>query len=381
MTGNTFVMAKLDDFDKITDKEITDVVAANQEGLTALKTKVIEPGEEQLKGMTGYNKYKLPKVSPIDAPPIVLDSITFNLKSKVSPNIQYKEVFNGLMYFIKFNMHDWEEGIRKDNVRNHKGEQYIELQYLLSNYFFLYNDSSIANLIVKNEIPEKGIIPSADLEHETLEKLVINLDLVNNFHIKKPGSAKFWYQAKKFYDSELPKINAVKKEMENRTGVSKENMPVKMVEYSEQIKNFLYVVDSVPQVRKQYAKILERLFAVPQKDKSKGSKELPVIVNETNFIKLIIDYSPLVGTSLKTWKTLEGNVGELIAVLLGIEDEPRVAQEFPYLPEYKSNAIPVKNNRTFISVQGLYNRLYALAESKDYDKDKLARKHSLQPIF
>ena len=59
----------------------------------------------------------------------------------------------------------------------------------------------------------------------------------------------------------------------------------------------------------------------------------------------------------------------------GLENHPRVQEEFPFLPEYQ---LKRDGDLMFVSVQAVYDRMLAL--EKDFTKARTLRRHDVMPI-
>ncbi len=348
------------------NKNIKEMVLTDQRVLKFLK-KFVNEGEEQLK--QGYSNNNLPKESPTHQKK-ELDGIEFLIQTSVSKNISYKDVYNNLIDFIKFN--DFNYGKIDDNyLFQRNNEIFIEWNFLMDNYFF--NLGNFTNLSVANKLPKNKMKIPEEIEKEKIKKLVIPL---RKFNIEEPGSAKIWCLARKFYE-ELSEISKKeKKDIESKTKVSVHELPKETITYLEQSDDIVYGITSTPSQRKEYAKIVSRLFEIPQKQKPKGSKEIPIIITQKNYKDLLREYSLNMEKSLNQWEKLEGNIGELITFYYGIENNERVKEEFPFLPEYKKID---ENNTAYVSMDALAQRIAALTQ--DYKKNRLAKKHFVEPIL
>jgi len=390
MNLENMVLVKPKAYEEMGKEATIEMIKASQRVLTTIKKGIIDRGEEQLKTMTGYNKQNLPDESPKPTPDISLDSISFDLKTTVQVvNPEYVPVFSKIEGFLEDVVDDWKEGVRKNGVRTYEieviknGEKsyekspFIRWDYLMSRV--LKKISRKTELDAVNEV--ETIKAPKDLDEMKLEKLVIPITKTKGFDITQPGSAKTWYLAKRFYDEvQQETVQPVKEEMEKRSGVTKEEMPDKTKEYWEKFEDWIYGVTSIPSPRRQQGKVLSLLFTIPQKTKPKGSTALPEVPDHNNYIKLLEEYRPVLPTSLQKWKTqgelnYEGKIGEMVVFYYELENDARVLEQFPYIPEYQ---LKRDGDKMFISVQALYNRLKAL--EKDYKTSRLLRKHTVEPL-
>lgn len=368
------VLVKPKAFTAMNKGSIEGVIKADQRVISALND-YLTVGEEQLKALTGYDNDHLPKESPTRTSK-TLDDITFDIVTNVRVNNpEYQIVFHKIMGFLEMLANDWVTGVRKDGVRTYEVDSvktpFVRWDYLMWNIF--YYTSRKTELGVTHEIEEiKGYPQLADMD---LNRLVLNGALVEKPDITKKGAAQQWYLAKRFYDEVMSDtVEPFKEKMEEASGITE--MPDETTKYWQQISNYLATLTTIPSPRRQYGKVINLLFQIPTKDKPKGSTELPVVPDYKNYQKLLDAYEPLLQTSLKKWKRLEGKIGELITLYYDLENEPRVKDEFPYLPEYLPKR---EDDKMFISVQALYSRLAALED--DYMKNRMLRKHSIARII
>ena len=370
---DTIVLIKPEAYEKINKSAAEGYFKAEQRVLSAIRGGLVDRGEEQLKTKTGFTSENLPDESP-KRTEFSLDGIDFNLITNVKViNPPYQTAFDKITGFLEVLVNDWNQGIRKDNVKTFDKKPFVEMSYLMRNA--LWYLSRVTELGVENKF--ERIAAPTEIDKMELEKLVIPVDLMRDFDIEKPGAAKLWYQARKFYDDVIATAVApLKDEMVKRTRVTKEEIPDETQKYWEQSGKYLFVVQSIPSTRREPGKVINRLYMIPQKTKPKGSTALPVVPGPENYQQLLEDYRPILLTSLKKWKNLDGKIGELIIFHYGIENEPKVQEQFPFLPEYQ---LKRDGNKMFVSVQSLYNRMKLL--EKDYKKNRLLRKHSVIPIL
>ncbi len=385
----SIVLIKPKVYKRIGTNATKEMIRAEQSVLSSIKEGIIDVGTAQLKAKSGYDNEHLPEESPKRTPEFALDRITFGLVTDVQViNPLYQTVFDQITGFLEDTTEDWMESIQKYRIRTYEdaitGQKgpFIRWDYLMERV--LKRTSRQTKLGATNEV--ETINPPKELAEMDLSRLVIPIDLVRNFDINKPGAAKIWYLANRFYNEvQSETIKPVKKEMERRTGVKKEEMPNETKKYWEQFVNILYKVESVPSPRKLYGKIIDLIFAIPQKDKPEGGTALPVVPNHNNYIALLEEYGLILPKSLEQWKFMkgkmkgeynyEGKIGEAIVFYYGLENDSRVQQQFSYLPEYQ---LKRDGDKMFLSVQALYDRMKALEEN--YVVNRLHRKHSVVPI-
>jgi hypothetical protein len=343
---------------------------AEQQVLSLLEKGRIALGEEQLKAKTGFTNEHLPTASPTRTD-FTLDDITFNMLTTVrANNPTYSTTFIQICSALELLQLDWKDNVRKDGVRTYDGEPFVRWDYLLRLVTGYLSQATI--LGVENKF--EAITAPKEIAEEKLEALVLPLSLIDGFEINRPGSARLWYRARRFCEEvEQETVAPLKKEVEERSGVKE--MPAETQEHEEQIADYLFVLKSVPSPRKEYGKIISRLFEVPQKNKPEGDTSLPIVVGPDNYLTLLEEYRPILTTSLKKWKGLEGKIGELVTFFYGIEDEEKVLEQFPYLPEYK---VKRDGEKIFVSIPAIYSHLKALEQ--DYKTNRLLRRHSAQPV-
>ena len=378
MNLDAFVFVKPEAYKKMDSKAVEEVLKADQRVLSNLET-LINKGEEQIKAKTTYTNDHLPEESPTRTI-ISLDGIEFKLitNAKVN-NPSYQTVFDKITTFLEDTLYDWEENIRKDGIRTYtSGETkekvpFIRWDYLMSR--ILKHLSNITYLGVENKFEE--IKAPKEYDKMKLETLTVPVNLIKDFKIEKPGAAKVWYLSRRFYNEVQAKTKApIQKEMVDRTEITEEKMPQKTQEYLEQFEKYIYSLKTIPSPRRQPSQAIDRLFLIPQKDKPKGSTALPTILQPDNYIQLLEEYRPILPTSLKKWKKLDGKIGELVVFYYGIEKEPRVQEEFPFLPSYE---LIRDGDKMFVSLPTLYGRMMAL--EKDYETSRLLRKHTIIPLL
>jgi len=345
---------------------------AEQRVLSAIKDGLISRGEEQLRAKTGFTSENHPDESP-KRTNFSLDGINFNLITNVKViNPPYQTAFDKITGYLEVMTNDWKQGIRKDNVKTFDKKPFVEMNYLMWNV--LWYLSRVTELGVENKF--ERIAAPAEIDKVDLERLAIPTELMHDFDIEKPGAAKLWYQARRFYDGvSATAVAPFKDELVERTGVTKEEMPDETRRYWEQVENYLFVVQSIPSPRREAGKVIKRLYMIPQKAKPKGSTALPVVPSPENYQRLLEEYIPILPASLKKWKKLDGNIGELVVLHYGIENEPRVQEEFLFLPEFQ---LKRDGDKMFVSIQAVYDRMKALEEN--YVANRLLRKHSVVPI-
>jgi len=372
MDLDAIVLVKPEAYEMLDKSAAEGYFKADQRVLPAIKSGLINRGEEQLKAKTGSTSENIPDESP-KRTEFSLDGIDFGLVTNVKViNPLYQTAFDKITGFLEVLANDQNQGIRKDNVRTFDKKPFVEMDYLLQNA--LWYLSRVTKLGVENKF--ERIAAPADIDKVELERLVIPVELMHDFDIEKPGAAKLWYQARKFYDDVITTTVApLKDEMVKRTGVTKEEMPDETQKYWEQLGEYLFVVQSIPSPKRELGKVINRLYAIPQKTKSKGSTALPVVPGPENYQKLLEEYKPILPASLKKWKNLDGKIGELVIFHYGIENESKVQEQFPFLPEYE---LKKDGNKMFISIQALYDRMKAL--EKDYVANRLLRVHSQMHI-
>ena len=364
----TIVLVKPEAFERMDKKAAKGVFQAEQRALSWIKNG-IDIGEKQLQAKTGYTNENLPKESPT-ATEFTLDDIAFELKTNVKVvNPPYQTAFDMIAAFLEVLVQDREDDIRRDNVRTFDGKAYVEWNYLMKRV--LGYISRITQLGVENKFEK---IKAPEELDASLDKLVVPVNLIEKFDIEKPGAARFWYQARKFYDEVIAATVApFKGELVARSRVTE--MPAETKRYWEQIEEYLFVVDSIPSAQRQPGKVLKRLFTVPRKTKPTGSTALPIIVGPENYGDLLEEFRPGLAKSLGRWKDVDGKIGEVVVFYYGLENDAKVQEQMPFLPNYD---VKRDGDKIFVSVQALYDRMKAL--QTDYKTNRLLRKHSAVPI-
>jgi len=369
---DSIVLVKPDAYEHMGISAAEGYFKAEQRVVSAIKSGLIDKGEEQLKAKTGYTNDNLPDESP-KRTELSLDGIDFELVTNVRVNNPpYQTAFDKIIGFLEILVNDWNQNVTKDVVKTYDGKPFVNWNYLMRNV--LWYLSRVTELGVTNEI-EKTIVPT-ELDEMSLERLIIPLDLMRDFNIERQGAAKLWYQAGRFYNDVIATAVApLKEEMVERTGVTVEEMPEETQKYWEQIAEYLFVVQSIPSPRRRPGSVMDRLYMIPQKTKPRGSTALPIVVGPENYQQLLEDYKPTLPSSLNRWRNLEGNIGELVVFHYGIENEAKVQEQFPFLPEYQ---LKRDGNNMFVSIQAMYDRMKSLEQ--DYTANRLLRRHNVVHI-
>ena len=385
----TIVIAKPEAYDGITKESAMELFKADQQVMGVLKSSLIERGIEQLKARTGYTNEHLPTMSPLKSDPFTLDGITFQLHTTVRRNNpQYEPAYAKIQGFLEVLDSDWNQEIRKDRVRTYDNEAtgdkepFVRWDYLMANVYGYI--SQRVKLGVENKFD--AVTAPSEL-HEPLDRLVIPVALMQDFDINKAGAARLWYQACKLYTDVTQKtVEPFKKELEGRAeragdeeegeGVERlgnvERMPLQTQEHWEQVADYLFRVQRVPSPRSQPGKAFKRMFAIPEK---KGKGELPVVITRENYLERLDTFAPHLKKSLPQWKHLEENIGELATFHYGVDTDPRVQGEFPFLPEYQ---VKKDGEHMFVRVRAVHARMKALEE--DYTTNRLLTRHEVRPL-
>jgi len=376
MNLDAIVLVKPEAFEVLNKSAADGFFKAEQRVLSAIRDGLILRGNEQLKAKTGYTNENLPEESPTRTN-FSLDGIDFNLLTTVRVNNPpYQTAFDKITGYLEVMSNDWKRGIRKDNVRKYDKKPFVEMDYLMWNV--LWYLSRVTEIGVENKFES---IDAPEIDNVVLERLVIPMELMHDFDIGRPGAAKLWYRARKFYEDVIATtVKPFKEELVTRTGVTKEEMPDETQKYWEQVEEYLFRVQSIPSPRREPGKTIDRLFKIPQKPKPRGSAALPVIVRPENYKDLLEEYRSGLQTSLNRWKKkgeldYDRKIGELIVFYYGIEDDPRIQDQFPFLPEFQ---LKRDGDKMFVSMQAVYDRMKAL--EKNYVANRLLRVHSVVPI-
>jgi len=382
---DAFIFVKPEEYKSMDAEAQRQLMYTDQRVLPFVK-KLVAAGEQQLKNQTGYNSENLPSISPIKTDPFSLDGIVFSLQTTVKVNNpKYQTAYDQIIGFLEVLTNDWNSGVSKQGVRTYSIEAqhidgkteyekspFVEWNYLMWNamkYIGRTTDLGVANEIKEMTVPK-------ELEDVKINRLVVPIDVLTKFDIEKPGTAKIWYLANKFLEATITDtVEPVEEEMDKRSGITVEDLPKTTVEFCEQFDDLLNKVTYTPSERRQPGKALKRLFEIPQKDKPKGSLALPIVPTQDNYQSILDDYAPVLPTSLKKWKDLDEKIGEVVVFHYGIEDNPRVQAEMPYLDAYR---LKREDTKMFLSIQALYDRMKAL--EKDYVTNRLLKKHEVVKI-
>lgn len=385
------ILAKPEAYGGLTAQSAEALLKADQQVLGGIKVGLIDLGIEQLKARTGYTKDNLPSTSPVDAKPFVLDGITFQLYTTVRrTNPQYQEAYDHIQRFLALLERDHNWKIRKDCVRtydnqaNGEREPFINLDYLMASVYDDIGRVTRESLGVENKF--RSVQAPARLE-ESLDRLVIPVALMKDFDIHRPGSAELWYKASRFYQEITHEtVEPFRRELEDRAAAQapegsptvahrgrSELVPAETQIAWEAVCDYLFRVQRVTSPRRQPGKALTRLFKIPEVEKEEG--ELPRIITAGNVREVVDEYRPKIEASLQRWKNLEGNVGELVTFLYGIEEDPKVKDQFGYLPEYQ---LEKDGDQRFVRVRALRARMRALED--DYTKNRVLARHDAIPL-
>ena len=386
----TIVIAKPEAYGGITKESAVALFKADQQVLGALKGGLIELGMEQLKARTGYTNETLPGTSPVNTDPFTLDGITFKLFTTVRRNNpKYEPAYAKIQGFLEVLDGDWNQGIRKDRVRTYDNEAtgnkepFVRWDYMMANVYGYISQG--VKLGVENKFKEVKV--PAEL-HQPLDRLVIPVSLMEDFDLRRPGAARLWYQACQLYTDVTQKtVEPFRKGLEERAGRAgeeeegeemverlgaTERMPAETQEHWEQVADYLFKVQRVPSPRSQPGKALQRIFAIPEK-KEKG--ELPIVITWANYKERLDAFRPHLDKSLPRWKEVEGHLGELVTFYYGVNTNPKVREEFPFLPEYQ---LTEDGDKMFVRVRAVHTRMKALEE--DYTKNRLLTRHEVRPL-
>ena len=123
---------------------------AEQRVMNALDEGLIKRGEEQLQAKSGFDNDKLPAESPVETT-FALDDISFKVETSARVNNpKYQTAFDQIAGFLEVVANDWKSGVRKDGIRTHDGQPFVELGYLMRNV--TWYTSRVTNLGVKNSL-------------------------------------------------------------------------------------------------------------------------------------------------------------------------------------------------------------------------------------
>lgn len=366
-------------YEWLDQKSVENCLAADQRVLSLLKKGIIDPGEEQLKSMTGYNADNIPEESPIPTDPN-LDGIQFHLVTTVKPGkVSYQRAVDGIDKFLQSLEFDYDNGkYRKEVIAlplesMTGGDLFVDLDYLLS-HAFLHVDFERGNEYeVENKVDK--VVPPKELVEEELNSLALSIEMVQDFDITNPGAAKLWYRAREFYNLVKSKTkNRLEDDMKERAGLE---VPKETKKYWEQVAGYLVGIQKIPSPQRQSGKTFHRMFKVPQRGKQRGSKALPVVVTTGNYTELLEEYRPILSASLKKWKKLDGNIGELTIFHYDLQDEEKVREQFPFLPEYHLQR--TDECTQFVSIAAVRDRMLALQE--DYkNPERVLYRHTVAPL-
>lgn len=342
---------------------------ASQRVLSFIEKGLVKRGYDEIRALTGYSGDNPPDESPKKTPTITLDGIEIDLVTDVRAlNPDYGEAFKDIGTLMRGLIFAWEKGYAADFYRTSgkKGNAMaVNWNYVMENAH--KSISGVTELEVVNQI--KGMRPPGDYGRMKLDRLAVPVEVMRDFDIRRPGTAKIVYLAKRFCEEIIKDtVGPFRQEMIRKTGITRKEMPEKTDEFPEQIGKDLFTVKSIPSPRKQYKKGIETVFKIPQKGKPKGSRELPVIPDDENYIELLEEYRDVLPSSLKKWKSLQGNIGEIVTFYYGIEGEERVREELGSLPEY---LLERKGDSMFVSGHAIYKRLMEVGNVKT---DRLLRK-------
>lgn len=366
------------------------LLKAGQRVLGLLETAVVDRGYEQLKAKTGYTKENLPDESPKPTAPFALDNITFEMYTTVRrTNPKYQTAYDKIIAFVENIAYDWKEKAQKRGVRTYEdvitGNQgpFVRWDYFMARAYRYIGQ--FMELGVENKFTAITAPPEL---REPLDRLVIPVALMQDFDIQRPSAARLWYQACQLYADVTQKtvepFRTGLEERAERAGEVEEGeeeverlgrterMPKETQEHWEQVADYLFKVQRVPSPRTQPGKALKRIFAIPER-KEKG--ELPVVVTGANYKERLDAFRPHLGKSLPRWKEVEGHLGELVTFYYGVNTDPRVQEEFPYLPEYQATKA---GENLFVRVRAVHARMKALEE--DYTKNRLLTRHEVRPL-
>lgn len=368
-------IAKPTAFEKIEKVSAEGYFQAYQRVLSLLKETIVERGEEQLKARTGYDEKNLPDKTPTNTY-FKLDGIKFDIETIVrSSNPKHSEVFDSVSWFLEFNLELYEQGaIKKGFVRPYpvsedREEPFIRWDFLMENFLSYSSEAmeealGVVQEIKFNEVPtEYG---------ESLETLAVPLESIKDFDIESQGNAELWYRARKFCGE--VKQSTIKP-FKQALVTPKKEMPEETLNDWKQIEDIAFKVQAVSSPRREYKKVLDLLFLIPQKPKPKDSKELPTIVTPENYKELLEEYRIHLATLIETGKKIGGKVGEIAIPYYDLEDNEKVQAQFPCIVDYDTRK---EGSKKYISLPALVQRMNSLIE--DFKKGRTLRRIGTEPI-
>ncbi|RME52565.1 hypothetical protein D6783_04250, partial [Candidatus Woesearchaeota archaeon] len=354
----TIVLEKPQRFTGLNEESATAYLLGIQRGARALKKEIIDQGDEQLKTLarqaTGYHNDNLPPTSPYRTS-IKLDNITFpyciNIKI-TTPS--YSAALQRIYGFLETTIEDLREGIRKDNVRKLDGEPYIDTAYLLSRCIGHISRQQHLGLEIKRDKD----FPSVTSPNRLLIPLHY---LTNGFTITTPGAARFWLTAEDFYnDIKNNTLQRFEKAVEEHAAqAAKEPLPNETLRGWLQISNYAFAVTRVPQRVRSIGKTLDQLFKIPTPP-PKEENARPVIITPQNYEDLLKERRPFIDQTITRSKDLNGKLGEIIAIHLGLHHDDTCTAKLPFIPHYDPRE---QGNKIYIALQTLYDRLRSLEEN------------------
>ena len=146
-------------------------------------------------------------------------------------------------------------------------------------------------------------------------------------------------------------------EKELKLRAAPEKLPEHVQTFVQQFGDLLVSVTTTPVTRPEYGKAINRMFRIPEAAKKRGSRELPAIPTPENYIALLEKFRESLPRALPQWRNLENHIGELVTFHYGLENNARVAEAYPFLPEYQ---LKRRGNVAYVSLEAVKERLEGL---------------------
>ncbi|MBD3310628.1 hypothetical protein GF351_05405 [Candidatus Woesearchaeota archaeon] len=339
--------------------------------LATLKKKMLDPGTEQLKAQAPEPLEKSPSETEV-----TLDGIDFTLKTVARRNNpEYQKAFDRTLGFLEVLADDWEQGIRRDNIRTYntrsdtgrtRSAPFVEWHYLMGRV--LSHISEVTEVGKKTEISVSG---TGELDQRNLDCLVLPVEALQGFDITREGSAELWHLGRRFYEEVMADtVKPYKEEMEARADQDETGM------YWKQLEKEVFLAKSISSPRREPGKTMQLMYKIPVKARAKDSRGFPVVPGPKNYMEVLDSYEDSLARSLKTWKKLEGNIGEMIIFYYGMQDHERVRKEMPAVKGY---GLIRDSDRMFVSLEAVEQRMRSL--EKDYVANRKLHVHSIVPVL
>ncbi len=221
-----------------------------------LEGRIIDPFKELLKQQTGYGPEHLPPAPVTQS--FKYGNITFTIdSSKRTKRPEWKEVFEGLVDYLKFIDDGHKNRVQRKGVRAFMHESllkpYISIEDVLKRLGELSAEVTVDEL--------KQTKPKLDFTVQKIEPVVVPLSTEITL---TEGNALLYVMASalaEYLHSEV--IKPFEDRLKNETGYSNDNVPDNMQRHTTQVGKYLFEVKTIPRRTPQYAEVITDITKEP----------------------------------------------------------------------------------------------------------------------